>query len=213
MRNPFRKIAIVSGVMTAATTMAIAPAMASPTHWTVGPNSKVSFSALSLSTVMEVNGIPVTCPTATLSGEMFGAEGNPAHLGDISVAAFGSESEPCTSPFGPVGLTAGTSPAWRLTATGYDAATGSTTGYITGIHATLTAFTCTFEVTGEVNAAYTNSTGVLTISNSTRQLTVVGASAECAGITKDGDHPTFNGDYSVVTPSGGTAHPTVVGTE
>lgn len=60
--------------------------------------------------------------------------------------------------------------------------------------------TCSFDVTGEVNATYTNSTGVLTVSNSTRLLTVVNASAGCAGIAAVGDHPTFNGDFTVVTP-------------
>ncbi len=213
MRNALRKAAVTAAGASAAIALATAPALAAPTTWTVGPNSPETFSALSTNTVLDLNGIPLTCPTATAGGNLFSATGNPAHVGDIASAGFGSEADPCTSPVGPVEPVADTDPAWQLQAAEYDAATGTTTGYLSGINASLSVLTCTFDVTGEVNATYTNSTGVLSVSNTDRQLTVVNASAGCAGIAADGDHPTFNGDYTVVTPAGGTAHPTLVGTE
>ncbi|MEK8145762.1 hypothetical protein NKH18_44410 [Streptomyces sp. M10(2022)] len=73
-----------------------------------------------------------------------------------------------------------------------------TTGYIKNIQAQLTVLTCTFKVTGEVKATYTNSTKKLAVSNDTvRLLTVSGATAGCAGLIKNGDHPTFTGSYAV----------------
>lgn len=94
MRKPFRKLAVVIGAATVAIVFATAPATAAPTTWTVGPSSPETFSALSTNTVLDLNGIPLICPTATAGGGLFSATGNPAHVGDISSAAFGSASAP-----------------------------------------------------------------------------------------------------------------------
>ncbi|MQS38744.1 hypothetical protein [Streptomyces katsurahamanus] len=213
MRNPLAKAALTATAAAAALALAGAPALAAPTVWTVGPNSPQTFSALSTNTVLNLNGIPLTCPTATAGGTMFSATGNPGHIANISSAAFGSSANPCTSPVGPVQPIADTTPPWQLKGTAYNATTGTTTGFISGINASLTVLTCTFDVIGEVNATYRNSTGVLTVSNNaTRQLTVANASAGCAGIAANGDHPTFNASYRVSTPAGGSGRPTVVGT-
>ncbi|MER6912106.1 hypothetical protein ABT354_10575 [Streptomyces sp. NPDC000594] len=212
MRNPIAKAALALTGATAALALSAAPALAAPTTWTVGPTSPVGFAATSTNTVLSLNGIPVTCPTATAGGSLFNATGNPAHVGNITAAAFGSTARPCTSPLGPVRPITRVVPPWRLMATNYTPATTTTTGFITGINAQLTVLTCTFDVVGQVHVTYRNSTGILSVSNNaTRQLTVANASAGCAGITANGDHPTFTGSYRVIGPVGGTTSPTIVG--
>ncbi|GLF98376.1 hypothetical protein [Streptomyces yaizuensis] len=213
MRNPLAKAALAVTGATAALALSAAPALAAPTTWTVGPTSPVTFSASSTNTVLSLNGIPLTCPTAAAGGSLFNATGNPGHIGNITTASFGSTARPCTSPIGPVRPIADTTPPWQLRGTDYNATTGTTTGFISGINARLTVLTCTFDVVGQVHVTYRNSTGVLAVSNNaTRQLTVANASAGCAGIAANGDHPTFTSSYRVIGPVGGTTSPTVVGT-
>ncbi|MFG2404541.1 hypothetical protein ACGFR8_09465 [Streptomyces brevispora] len=195
MRNALKKIAVATGVASVAVVLGATQAMAIPaTTWTVTPNP-APFTAVSTNTVLSVSGIPLTCPTASASGSAFSATGNPATIGNITSATFGTTASPCTSALGPVTPIATTTPAWQLVAEDY--ASGVTKGYIKNIQAKLTVLTCTFNVTGEVNATYTNSTKKLAVSNSTRQLTVSGATAACAGIVANGAHPTFTGTYSV----------------
>ncbi|MFD7426053.1 hypothetical protein ACIQM0_17615 [Streptomyces sp. NPDC091387] len=196
MRNTLKKIAVTTGVASAAVVLGAVPSMAlAATTWTVSPNP-APFTAVSTNTVLSVSGIPLTCPTASAAGSAFSATGNPATVGNITSASFGTTSSPCTSALGPVTPVATTTPAWQLVAQDYTS--GVTTGYIKNIQAKLTVLTCTFNVTGEVNAKYTNSTKKLSVSNSSaHQLTVSGATAACAGIVANGAHPTFTGDYSV----------------
>ncbi|MFD0022602.1 hypothetical protein [Streptomyces sp. NPDC058382] len=196
MRNTLKKIAVATGVAAVAVVLGSTQAMAIPaTTWTVAPNP-APFTAVSTNTVLSVSGIPLTCPTAGASGSAFSATGNPATVGNITAANFGTSASPCTSALGPVTPVATTSPAWQLVAQDYTS--GVTTGYIKNIQAKLTVLTCTFNVTGEVDAKYTNSTKKLAVSNSSaHQLTVSGATAACAGIVANGAHPTFTGDYTV----------------
>ncbi|HEY9330784.1 MAG TPA: hypothetical protein VIS09_21505 [Streptomyces sp.] len=193
MRNTLKKIAVATGVASAAVVLSATQAMAFPaTTWTVTGGA---FTAVSTNTVLSVNGLPLTCPTAGAAGSATSATGNPATVGSITSATFGTTASPCTSALGPVTPIATTSPAWQLVAEDYTS--GVTSGYIKNIQAKLTVLTCTFNVTGEVNAKFTNSTRKLGVSNSTRQLTVSTATAGCAGIVAVGDHPTFTGDYAV----------------
>ncbi|MFI1014992.1 hypothetical protein [Streptomyces sp. NPDC020965] len=212
MRKPLGRAALVAIGATAALGLAGGPASAAATTWTVTPASP-TFSALSTNTVLDLNGIPLTCPTATAGGTLFNATGNPGHVGNISSAAFGTAANPCDSPVGPVSPVAITTPPWKLNGVSYAAATGTTTGFIGGVNANLTVLTCSFKVTGSVHITYRNSTGILTVSSTAaRQLTVSNASPGCAGITANGDHPTFSAAYKVRAPAGATGSPRIVGT-
>ncbi|MGW1226229.1 hypothetical protein [Streptomyces sp. NPDC001478] len=195
MRNTLKKMAVVSGVASAALALGVSQAMAFPaTTWTV---TGTSYTAASTNTILTVNGIPLTCPTAAASGSAASTTGNPATVARISAASFGTTAKPCTSPLGPVTPVANTSPAWEIVAQDYNATTGVTTGYIKGIKASLTVLTCSFTVGGEVDGKFTNGTHVLSVGGSTHQLNVLTASAGCTGIVAVGDHPTFTGDYAV----------------
>ncbi|MFI6638222.1 hypothetical protein [Streptomyces sp. NPDC050504] len=209
MRNAVRKFAVAAGAATVAVVVATTPAMALPSTWTVTP-SGATFTASSTDTVLEVNGIPLTCPIATAGGSMFSATGNPAIVGNIAPVKFGSATQPCDSPLGSVTPVTDTSTPWKLKAVNY--ASGKTTGRIDGIKASLTVLTCSFTVTGAVDGTYTNSTGKLAlapVAGSGNQLTVSGASAACAGIVANGDHPTFTGSFLAKAP--GNVIPTIVG--
>ncbi|MFC5804628.1 hypothetical protein [Streptomyces formicae] len=215
MNRRLKKLAFVAGAATASVALATGTAIADPvnaTNWDVTP-APTTFSAASTNTVLEVNGIPLTCPIARASGNLFDATGNPGHVGDITAASFGDATNPCTSPLGPVTPTTNTAPPWELWAETYDSATGVTTGFINNVKAHLTVLTCDFDVTGTVAVTYVNASGTLSVSNNaTRQLTVSNATAGCAGFIANGDHPTFTGAYGVVAPAGGTTAPTIVGT-
>ncbi|WP_406144115.1 hypothetical protein [Streptomyces sp. NBC_01012] len=198
MRNTLRKIAIATGVASAALVLGTTQAMAVPaTTWTVSPDP-APFTAVSTNTVLEAGGIPMTCPEAGAGGTAFSATGNPGHVADIESAYFGTSAAPCTSILGPVAPVTSTSPPWRIQAVDYDDASGVTTGYIDNISAEVTVLSCTFSVSGEVNATYTNDTDVLSVeAGGDHVLTVSDATAGCAGLIQDGMNPSFTGDYAV----------------
>uniref|UniRef100_A0AAU3GQ88 Secreted protein n=1 Tax=Streptomyces sp. NBC_01401 TaxID=2903854 RepID=A0AAU3GQ88_9ACTN len=198
MRNTLRKIAIATGVASAALVLGTTQAMAAPaTTWTVSPDP-APFTAVSTNTVLEAGGIPMTCPEAGAGGTGFSATGNPGHVADIESAYFGTSAAPCTSILGPVAPVTSTSPPWRIQAVDYDDATGVTTGYIDNISAEVTVLSCTFTVSGEVNATYANDTDVLSVeAGGDHVLNVSDATAGCAGLIEDGMNPSFTGDYAV----------------
>lgn len=209
VRNTLRKIALTAGAAAAAVTLGATTAtagVAAPT-WTVTPApSPVAVSATNSGTVsLSLNGIPLTCTTSAASAVLATASGTTnVTVGTIAPLTWSG----CTSPFGPVTPTANTSPAWQLKANTYSA--GTTTGYISGVKATLTVLTCTFTVTGDVTAGYNNTSGQLTIgNNATYQLTVATVTPGCAGIAAVGQHPTYTAKYNAVK-TGTTIKPGIV---
>lgn len=141
-------------------------------------------------------------------GTLQSATGNPAAVGSIDPVHFGRSGEPCTSFLGAVDTVANT--PWTLNVTDYDAGSGVSQGYISGVNARVTVATCAFSVTGTAHGTYTNSTGDLAIAANPTELTVSDPTAGCSGVVAAGDHPSFNGDYFAVV--GGTStHPTIVG--
>lgn len=203
MRNTLKKLAVTTGVASAALALSATQAMAFPaTTWTVSPNP-ASFTASSTSVVLSVNSIPMTCTTATASGVASSATGNPANIASINAAAFGNPpTAPCTSGLGPV--TPVTTMPWSIWAEDYNTATGTTVGYISNIKAKLKVLTCEFTVEGSVYASYVNSTKKLKATSTkiistqpARQLKVTTATAPCAGLVAVGMIPTFNATYSV----------------
>ncbi|MFG2717776.1 hypothetical protein ACGFW5_05640 [Streptomyces sp. NPDC048416] len=209
MRNALGKLALVCGAATAAFALATAPALAaSPTAWVVGPNSPESFTAVSSDVVLSINGIDMTCTYADAGGALHSATGNPAAVGSIDPAHFGRSGEPCTSFLGAVDTVANT--PWTLNVTDFDAGTGVSQGYISGVNARVSVATCAFTVTGTAHGTYTNSTGDLAVAADPTELTVSAPTAGCAGVVSAGDHPSFNGDYYAVV-SGTSTHPTIVG--
>ncbi|MEU9089588.1 hypothetical protein [Streptomyces sp. NPDC048428] len=207
MRNSLRKIAVAVGAAAAAVALAAPAATAGVAagQWTVGPNSPESFSATAGTVTLTLNSIPMTCTSSAAGGNLQSAAGTTnVQVGTIAPLTWSG----CTSPFGPVSPSSNTSTPWKLLANTYSA--GVTNGAITGVKASVTVLTCTFTVEGSVAATYTNSTGKLAVSNnSTYKLSVITASAGCAGIAKVGDNPTYTASYAAVTPSGGTTKPTI----
>ncbi|MCM2410446.1 hypothetical protein [Streptomyces sp. RKAG290] len=208
MRNSLKKLTMAVGAATAAIALGATTASAgvSAPTWTVGPTSPEAFSASAGTVTLALNGIPLTCTSSAAQGNLATAAGTTnVTVGTITPLTWSG----CTSPFGPVTPTANTSPAWKLNANSYSA--GVTSGYISGIKATLSVLTCSFTVTGNAAATYTNSTGKLAVSNNaTYKLTVTTVTAGCAGIAAVGNNPTYTASYNAVTPVGGTTKPTIV---
>ncbi|MER5893990.1 hypothetical protein [Streptomyces sp. NPDC001876] len=202
MRNTLKKLAVTTGVASAALALGATQAMAFPaTTWTVTSNP-AAFTASSTSVILSVNSIPMTCTTAAASGSAFSATGNPANIASITAATFGTTASPCTSSVGPV--TPVTTMPWGIWAEDYDTAAGKTVGHIKNIKAKLKVLTCEFTVEGSVYASYVNSTKKLTAtstkilsSQATQGLKVTTVTAGCTGLIAVGMVPTFNAVYSV----------------
>ncbi|MER7201128.1 hypothetical protein CG723_04840 [Streptomyces sp. CB01635] len=213
MKSPLKKTALVVAAAGAALGLAAAPSSAASTNWAVGPNSPETVTATSSNVLLGVNGIDMTCTYADATAALQSATGNPAQVGTIAPANFGRSGEPCTSILGNVTTT--TTTPWRLWVEGdYDAATGTSPGFIDNIKATVTVATCSFDVTGTAHGSYKNggtgTAGKLTVATNATELTTSNVSAGCAGIISNGDHPSFNGVYDVVV-SGTSNGATIVG--
>ncbi len=81
---------------------------------------------------------------------------------------------------------------------------GATDAIITNVDVSVSMMGCSFDVTGSAPGFYNNKTHTLTMTSgklpakelATAQLTVSGVTG-CAGLVKNGDHPTYNASYVV----------------
>lgn len=162
---------------------------------TTGTSPQIHFSDLT-------TGGALTCASGTAHGTIpLGTHS--ATLGNIT----GSTWATCTGPFGlNLIVTQPSTSSWVLTGDSYNATTGVTSGHISNVTANITsnpAGSCSFTVSGAVNATYTNSTHVLAVANSgtTNFLTISNVSG-CFGVVGSGHHASFTANYSVTTPLG-----------
>ncbi|OIV36035.1 hypothetical protein BIV57_18455 [Mangrovactinospora gilvigrisea] len=213
MRKIGIKLALVAVAGLSGAAIVTAPAMATAaTTWTVGPNPSETYSASSPTTTLTDNGFTITC-ASTASGTLASATGNPAQVGTIDNVTFTG----CTSILGSASVSnlppSSTDAQWTINGSDYNASTGVTTGNIGNIkNVAVTAASCQFTVGGKASGTYTNSSGVLAVNSVSGDLTISGVTAGCAGLVSNGDSPTFVGNYTVFTPSGGTTtHPTITG--
>lgn len=212
MRTFIRRMFLLGGAAVVALNIAVTPAMAVPTVWTVGPTTPAGFGASSTDTVFQLGYIPTTCPVLPVKGSLFSATGSPGHVGKVTSMVFGSPSSPCTTALGPFTPLADVSTPWKVMATEYDAATGVTSGYITGVRIRFTVLTCSARITGELAMTYTSSTGVMALTGAPdHQLLLADTTPACKGLWADGEVATLTANLAVVTPAGGTVHPTVIG--
>ncbi|MFJ3706012.1 MULTISPECIES: hypothetical protein [Streptomyces] len=207
MRRSLKKLATTAGAALASVAFAVpaATAGAADPAWTVGPVSPETFSAVAYDPLFVMSGVPLSCTSSTMRGTLGSASGaENVQVGTITSLVWAG----CTHPFGPVTPTAETLP-WTLAANTYSA--GVTTGHISGVRLRMSVLTCTATASGRLAVTYTNSTGKLAVStDATRKLTVGTATAGCSGLMAVGSDWTYTATYSVVTPIGGTAAPSIV---
>jgi hypothetical protein len=185
-----------------------------PSSWTTTPSGAYAADA-GTTTLTDNNGNQISCTQSTASGSLAAsATGSPAQLGTIDQASFGGS---CSGPLGSTwSVQTTTSPAWRIVGATYDpdVDSGLTAGRIDTISARITGNvpilgSCTFDVTGSVDATYHNSTGTLSVSPVSGSGNILTISNKTGGgCATVGDTATFVGNYSVDI---GGASPQVVG--
>jgi len=193
-----RKSSAAGLVVAAAAASVVAvttPALAAT--WTVTSGGSITGTA-GTTKLHDVNtNNDLTCTSSKVTGTLKSGSGlSGTGIGSIATVAFTS----CTGPFGiKFNVTASALP-WSLNALSY--AAPSTTGSITGIHATLGGFGCTATVDhtsatsndGSVTGTYSNSTHNLVTSGGNLKLFNVSG---CLGAINSGDSVTFLGTYAV----------------
>lgn len=191
-------------------------ALAAPTSWTGSPGGSYTSSLHSTNAVLTVatglGNVSITCTAESDKGSInTTASGSPTVLGTITSTSFTS----CRDSFGDSGWTAAGSGTWSINGYHYNdghqtitgcSGTGVSCGTITGVTATATGkvfgVSCSIKVTGSVGlpssstwVTYTNSTGVLSIPN-TSTLTVASVTG-CGGAVSVGNTGKFTGSFSV----------------
>ncbi|WP_399884631.1 hypothetical protein ACGH7X_12380 [Streptomyces sp. BBFR51] len=207
MKKNTRRTAVMACAAAAALGLTVGTASAAPsTVWTVSP-SPAAFDATNVGNIVLTATIPMTCTVSDAAGTMASTTGNPGDVADIDAMNFGTSASPCTSVLGNVNTTSVV--PWDVVAEDYDAATGVTTGYVGSVTANVTAGACSFTVTGQASATYTNSTGILAVNSVAGELAVSNP-VNCGAIVTESTRPTFKGNYAVKV-AGTSTIPTIVG--
>lgn len=200
---------------TAATTAAVvglcaAPALASSpraTMLTVKISGGGKFTAKTNKTVLSDKGVNVTCttkgktPASSASGNIPSATKtgtSPVKVGTTTNLKFNN----CQSLAGTVTTKVLNEP-YKVSIDSKTNSKGETDGIISGIKVKVSTTGCSFTVTGSAPGFYTNGKHTLTVTSklpvkptSKAQLTVKSVSG-CLGVVSNGDHPTFNGVFTL----------------
>jgi hypothetical protein len=94
---------------------------------------------------------------------------------------------------------------WHINAVSFNSATGTTTGTLTGIHASLSGAGCTAVVdgtgatahNGKVTITYTNSTHTIKVLTAGGNLHIYNVSSGCLGVIHSGDGATQSAAYAI----------------
>ncbi len=193
MRKSLTKV-LLSGAVAATAVLAfsVTPAFAATTY-TVSPGGAYTGTAGATTFTDTNTGSTLSCKSGTAAGTLKSGSGlSGTGIGTITGTTFVT----CTGPLG-ITFTVKQVGTWSLNLTAY--ASPVSTGYISGIDATLTGSLCSATVTGSADATYSNSTGVLTlkpVSGSGHTLTISGVNG-CLGLLNNGNTATFNGAYTI----------------
>jgi hypothetical protein len=180
--------------------MTVGPALASTTL-TVKVSHGGSYTAKAGKTVLSDKGVNVDCSSSKGSGKLPSGthkHASPVKLGTVAKLSFTG----CTSLAGPV--TTHVNAVAVLNADSKTNGKGQTDAIITNVKVSVSTTACSFTVTGSAPGYYTNKTHTLTMTPKPpvrgakkAQLTISNASAGCAGVVSNGDHPTYKASYKV----------------
>jgi hypothetical protein len=178
-----------------------ASALAAAPTWTVKPGGAITAKSGATTLTDTKTHQKLSCTSSTAKATLKkGSKLSGAGLGSITSLSFSG----CTGPFGiHFTVTSGHLP-WKLNAVSYSRSTGTTTGTITGIHATLSGTACSAIVDG-TGATKNNGTVRVTYVNRTHKLTVLAAGDNlhtygvrgCLGLINSGDGASFTTAYAV----------------
>jgi hypothetical protein len=180
--------------------LAAAPALAATTL-TVKVTGGGTYTAKSTNTVLSDNGVNVTCKGSSGSGTIASATHkgtSPVKVGTVTKLSFSN----CSGPLGKVTTKVMGLP-YTISADSKTTSKGSTDGIIGGAKVAVSMTGCSFMVGGSTPGFYTNSSHKLSVTAklptkalNTAKLTVSGVKG-CAGLVKNGDHPTYTSTYTV----------------
>lgn len=200
MRGRVARILLV-GATTAAAVLAGAGSAAAdpivPSSWTASPGGVTNGTAGLTRLTIQESGVELTCEASTVTGAVVetSATGSPARLVTLPAGSVGFQN--CSGPFG---LTFEVEHVgdWFLQGETFDPDTGVTTGTLTDIVANVTGFGCSATVSGSVAGTYTNGTATLAIlPTPTLEVTRVDPIDNCFGLVNEGEHGTFDGQYTI----------------
>ncbi len=179
------------------------------TTLTVKVSGGGSYNASATKTVLSDNGVSVTCTSthskkaSTASGKI--ASGTHKHAAPVSVGTAAKLAfNNCSGPLGKVTTKTEKTP-YTVSVDSKTNSKGQTDGIISGIKVAVSMTGCSFTVAGTTAGYYTNSKHTLTMTTKSKlpvkplksaQLTVSGVNG-CAGLVKNGDHPTYVSTYSL----------------
>jgi hypothetical protein len=177
-------------------------ALATSATLTVKVTGGGSYTATSTKTVLTDNGVSVTCTGSSASGSIptktYTGATSPVTVGTTTKLSFTG----CTGPLGPVTVKVNKLP-YKVQVDSKTNSKGQTDGIVAGANTSVSMTGCTFKVTGSAPGYYTNSTHTLSLSSklpntalNKAQLTISGVTG-CAGLVKNGDHPTYTSNYKV----------------
>jgi hypothetical protein len=172
---------------------------AAATTWTVSPGGAITGKAGTTALTDTTSKVSLSCTSSKLAGSLKSGKGLAGKgLGTVTSVAFNN----CTVLTVTISLSSG-KVAWKLNASSYNSATGTTSGTITGIHLAVKSSVCSAVVdgtaatarNGKVNVSYSNKTHVLKILPK-GNLHVYNVNG-CGGLISNGDAGTITGSYKV----------------
>ena len=205
MRKRVGSILFTVAAAGAIASLSIGPALASTPHLTVHVKGGGSYKATAGTTILQDGIAKVTCSSSHAAGKISSGTykgGAPVKVGTTKSLSFSN----CTSPAGVPTFTYNKLP--YLVKANSKTVKGETAAIISGTNVTVNATDCKFTVTGSAPGYYKNSNHTLYITSklpkglkavTKARLTISGvtASANCGGLVKNKDHPTFTGTYKV----------------
>jgi hypothetical protein len=178
-----------------------ATAALAATSWTVRPGGAIKAKS-GITTLKDTStGTTLKCTTSVGKGKFKRGRGlSGKGIGKITSIKFRN----CTGPLGLTFTVHSSHLPWKINAVSYNRRTGTTTGTITGIHATLSGPSCSAAVdgtgasrnNGRVAVRYVNRTHKLTVKTKRGNLHIYNVSG-CAGLIHNGDRSTFKAAYKL----------------
>lgn len=195
-----RRMLITGGASAVMVGLTAGVALAVAITFTIKPGGAITAKA-GTTTLKDTNtGSVLTCTSSSSSGTLKSGSGiSGTNLGSISKLSFSN----CTGPLGLTFTVTNKHFPWKLSGTSYNATSGVTTGFISGIESQLTGPSCsafvagpTATTPGKVKVTYTNGTGKLKVLPTGGTLHVWNVSG-CAGLINSGNASQFSGTYTV----------------
>lgn len=197
-----RIAAILATGGAAALTIGLTAAPAFAATWTVSPGGSITGTSGTTTLKDTTTGNTLSCTSSSTTATLKKGSGLAGSgIGSVKGISFTN----CTGPLGLTFTVAAGHLPWHLNATSYNATSHTTTGTITGIHATLTGPSCSAVVdgatsgtanNGKVKVQYSNTTHILKVLPTGGTLHIWSVSG-CAGLINSGDGSTFTGSYAI----------------